>query len=331
MKKIILLFLCVAITTISCDKKEEQQPAKVQVDPEKLIFEPLEIEQTSKRELSIKNVGQQDLIISSITLEGEDSDNFSVENVKKTVSVGETLSVEVIFISKNIGDKNAVLVLNSNVGKTQIPIEAKSVAKPTPKIIITTDQISDKTEYYETKFPIEELQNVWVDFNDNGVKDKEEEEILSRLSISVKRGVLPVKFLSKKVTIYGKISHFNTNLGEERINSIDISSNPHLTHLSCNGEKINNLKLNTQLQELICASTNVVSVDLTKNENLKELHLNYNTMLKKVDVSKNTKLAVFHCNGNLFPICIKVNENQLNSMPSGWRNTGSVSYNLNCD
>ncbi|WGU67822.1 hypothetical protein QIU18_03485 [Capnocytophaga canimorsus] len=83
MKKIILLFLCVAITTISCDKKEEQQPAKVQVDPEKLIFEPLEIEQTSKRELSIKNVGQQDLIISSITLEGEDSDNFSVENVKK--------------------------------------------------------------------------------------------------------------------------------------------------------------------------------------------------------------------------------------------------------
>lgn len=70
----------------------------------------------------IKNIGESDLIINSIDLNGKDKDCFTLNDLKFpiTLKTNETLNLNINFLGKSEGLKESELVINSNSEKNEI-------------------------------------------------------------------------------------------------------------------------------------------------------------------------------------------------------------------
>ncbi len=181
----------------------------------------------------------------------------------------------------------------------------------TPHITLTTEILSTKQVIFEIKAADSDQANVWIDLNNNGIKDPGESEI------EFEWGKTYI-YSTQTITIYGKTTYLDC--GSQKFTALDVSKNPvlehlkceknelkkldvtnnlALKHLKCNSNRLNSLDVskNTKLEYLECDGNNLKNLDVTNNPALIELYCPVNP-LEKLDISKNTKLNKLYCAQN---------------------------------
>ena len=123
---------------------------------------------------------------------------------------------------------------------------------------------------------------------------------------------------------------------ESKISFINLSKNLNLKSLTISESSLQNFDVSDYLNlgnitYLSLRVNPISSVDLSKFTNLTQLNL-YKTNLLNLDVSMLDKLSNLTAFSKLGPICIKVNQSQLENIPSGWAQFGTnTNYSINCE
>ncbi len=129
--------------------------------------------------------------------------------------------------------------------------------------------------------------NVWIDLNNNGKKDKGEEAIFGDDATTYILG-------ARTITVYGNVTLLDCR--NNLLTSLDVSKNTMLESLFCFENRLTSLDLskNTMLRVLVCHDNRLTSLDVSKNTMLTYLHL-YNNKLTSLDVSYNKALKYLIC------------------------------------
>lgn len=122
----------------------------------------------------------------------------------------------------------------------------------------------------------EDMANVWVDINNNGEKDKEEE-----LSYSGEYGILSHRATSPKVTVYGKVTYFDCK--KNNLVKLNIAMNPFLEELDCSWNNIGLLLTSEEalLEKVNCSHNKMYDFDI-RSKHVKWINLSAN------DISEET-------------------------------------------
>lgn len=122
----------------------------------------------------------------------------------------------------------------------------------------------------------EDMANVWVDINNNGEKDKEEE-----LSYSGEYGILSHHATSPKVTVYGKVTYFDCK--KNNLVKLNIAMNPFLEELDCSWNNIGLLLTSEEalLEKVNCSHNKMYDFDI-RSKHVKWINLSAN------DISEET-------------------------------------------
>lgn len=122
----------------------------------------------------------------------------------------------------------------------------------------------------------EDMANVWVDFNNNGEKDKEEE-----LSYSGEYAYISHRATSPKVTVYGKVTYFECK--KNNLVKLNIAMNPFLEELDCSWNNIGLLLTSEEalLEKVNCSHNKIYDFDI-RSKHVKWINLSAN------DISEET-------------------------------------------
>ena len=147
-----------------------------------------------------------------------------------------------------------------------------------PKYVYMELSINESTKNTDGTYSIflnirakkEDMANVWVDLNKNGKKDKEEE-----LSYSGEYGYISHRATSPKVTVYGKVTHFDCK--KNNLVKLNISTNPFLEELDCSWNDIKVL-IGTEkvpLETVNCSHNKIYDFDI-RSKHVKWINLSVN-------------------------------------------------------
>lgn len=194
----------------------------------------------------------------------------------------------------------------------------KQNSKLSDKITLTTTKPVGESLVFAINAAESDKSSVWIDLNNNGVKDSGE----AVTKFGVEEDV-SYNLGSSTISIYGKITMLYCY--SNQLTSLDISKNTTLQMLDCNENKLTSLDVskNTALTMLYCSYNQLSSLKLSKNTALTELWCDGNK-LKSLDVSKNTALTMLSCpeneltsldiSANTALTMLDCNENQLTSL-----------------
>ena len=219
--------------------------------------------------------------------------------------------------------KKANCVVNGNVA-----IELGFYTAKNYRITMTTSKAIGETITLAIDAAPADQPYVWLDLNNNGIKDAGE-EITYFISNGDYRGDYTIA--RQTFSLYGKVTEFATIAHDDgffggpgspdnrftsldvskntalisldcRVNqltSLDVSKNTALTWLSCNSNQLTSLDVskNTKLEWLVCGDNQLANLDVTKNTALTTLGCSKN-QLTNLDVSKNTALVSLYCGAN---------------------------------
>ncbi len=155
-----------------------------------------------------------------------------------------------------------------------------------PFMSLTTEKAPGSAIYFSITADEADLPDVWIDLNDNGVKDDGEE--LGN----------PKTVNSPVIRIYGKVTGLNCQLAG--LTALDASRNPYLVTLECSHNSLTSLDLsqNRKLEYLKCwssvADKRLKSLDVSQNTELTYLDI-WKNALEALDLSNNTKLERLFC------------------------------------
>lgn len=132
--------------------------------------------------------------------------------------------------------------------------------------------------------------SVWIDLNNNGVKDNEE-------GVTVFSEDQEYILGAQTITVYGNVTGFSCL--EQKITSLDVSNNTALTELGCQFNQLTTLEVdnNTALKKFYCHSNQLTALDVGNNTALTNFYCCYN-QLTSLDVSKNTALTTLNSSAN---------------------------------
>ncbi len=198
-----------------------------------------------------------------------------------------------------------------------------------PYIEITTTKAVGET--IKLALSAEDKESVWIDLNNNGVKDTNEGDIqfYSDINNLKKEDYKDYTLGSQTIRIYGKVKVFITYYDWNReqkkyighhITKLDISNNLELDAFSVSYNELSNLDVsqnttlkwfrsdfnsltsldiskNTQLEKMSCRGNQLSSLDISKNRALKGLDCSENK-LTNIDISQNTLLNWLNCRKN---------------------------------
>ncbi|MGB4654680.1 MAG: hypothetical protein WBH98_04530 [Bacteroidales bacterium] len=155
--------------------------------------------------------------------------------------------------------------LLSGCGNKQKP---NTSAEMNTKITFTTSKEVGEKIILSINADEADQSDIWIDLNNNGVKDKGEAvtEFGEEAFVETE-----FKLRAQTVTLYGNVTHFTCV--ENEITDLDVSENPLLIDLNCNNNDLTSLDVskNTALEALGCRSNKIASLDLSENQALEEL------------------------------------------------------------
>lgn len=134
--------------------------------------------------------------------------------------------------------------------------------------------------------------NVWLDMNNNGVK--EEREYGKSLDFEAFQ---EWNLKSQTIVLYGKITIFICN--NRQLAYLDVSKNSQLNFLDCSFNQLKVLKIgnNANLGQVNCIGNQIEQLDVSQNNNLWKLNC-YNNRLTQLNLSKNPQLKTLDCSKN---------------------------------
>ena len=193
-----------------------------------------------------------------------------------------------------------------------------------PRISMTTAKTVGETITILVNAAEEDKKDVWIDLNNNGIKDDGEDVVDFGYGSNK-----AYKIYSPTIQIYGKVKELACYYNQ--LTELDVTQNPALEILYSEDNKLTELNVtnNPALRALNCYANQLTELDVTQNPALEVLFCG-NNQLTELDVSKNTTLHIFVSSGNPLT-CIQVNQEQLNKIPSNWSKDATAEYSLDCD
>ncbi len=264
------------IITIS-DKKGKTTTLNVKVSPKTV---ELKLDKTNtiyieKGELGIVNITQG-------------NGGYIVKSSNTNVATASVEGNKITITAKNEGT-TTIKVEDQKGKEVSLNVEVSNTpADYNTYIELTTDRdIGDNISLGINS----EEHNVWIDLNNNGVKDSGEDKITYEYSKT------DYILGSKTIRIYGKLTYFYCE--QNNITSLDISNNPYLRECYCSRNILENLKVlgANNIEYLACSDNQLTSIDVSELTNLKELVCGYNK-LTVVNMKNNLNLGRFFCNKN---------------------------------
>lgn len=183
------------------------------------------------------------------------------------------------------------------------------VVEGLPKMTMTTAlQPGERLLFSGIGIAQEDIENLWIDMNNNGRRDAHEDGFELRSNGQV----YPISSFivdSPTFSIYGKV-HSLQLPHHLQLTQLDVSGNPELTYLFCIYNQLTKLDLtkNVGLTDLTCIGNPLTELDLTGNINLTGVNCS-DSPIRRLDVTKNTKL--------LHLVCIENQLDQLNITNNG--------------
>lgn len=152
-----------------------------------------------------------------------------------------------------------------------------------------------------------ENPNIWIDLNNNKIKDPGE-AVTSDLFIDDYERFFGVKYTinnkTKTITIYGKVKELTFNdydsphTDKSNLSLINAEKNLYLRYLHCSSnKKLKTVILNSTIKSVDLNDNSIESIDVSKATELTNLRL-ANNELKKLDVSQCPKLESLNIEDN---------------------------------
>ena len=191
------------------------------------------------------------------------------------------------------------------------------VVEGLPKMTMTTAlQPGERLLFSGIGIAQEDIENLWIDMNNNGRRDAHEDGFELRSNGQV----YPISSFivdSPTFSIYGKV-HSLQLPHHLQLTQLDVSGNPELLSLFCYGNLLTVLDLtkNVELTTLACAGNQLTDLDLTGNINLTGVDCSGN-QIRRLDVTKNTKLRYITCMYNQLAQLNITNNSELKSLQCG--------------
>ncbi len=173
---------------------------------------------------------------------------------------------------------------------------------------------TETNEVYISCIKKRDEKSVWIDLNNNGVREDYYENLLD-----VDGGYKKQKYVlgSQTIRIYGNfnelyinnlkikkiISHSNKLEKlvciHNKLTNLDISKSPNLKTLYCEYNKLTNLDIskNHRIYDLSCSDNKLKKLNTSNNKDLEDLICHDNELIK-LDVSNNKKLERLYCYDN---------------------------------
>ncbi|WP_152566481.1 leucine-rich repeat domain-containing protein [Porphyromonas canoris] len=172
----------------------------------------------------------------------------------------------------------------------RLTILGDDVEEDLPFITLTTTKAVGEKIKIQMNADEADQANVWIDLNNNKVKDAGENVTAFDSDQYYTLG-------SQSITVYGKVTDFRCR--GEQLSSLDVSNNTALEQLFCYKNSLSSLDVgkNTALTRFDCYNNFLSSLDVSKNTALEQLRCD-NNFLSSLDVSKNTALTYLDCEEN---------------------------------
>lgn len=135
----------------------------------------------------------------------------------------------------------------------------QAFCQTTDECKMTMTRNDDNAWYIKVKAGYADQENAWIDWNNNGTFDGED-EMIDFYSYAVSHDVT-----SRTITIYGKITELS--LPYNKVEQLDVTENPTLKKLFVNNNLLTELNLsgNPELQQLYCYNNTIEQLDLSHN------------------------------------------------------------------
>lgn len=207
----------------------------------------------------------------------------------------ETLSFS---LAANEGaQRTAFVTLKSESGRLikTIVFVQKGATTQEESIVFYTKKAISETILLQIDAELADRGNVWIDLNNNGVRDMGE-DVSSFSSTNVYSSYT---ISSQVITIYGRVTRLICSNNE--LAAIDIGNAASLMRLVCSNNQLTELDVtrNTPLLVLWCDNNKLTSLDVSNNPNLIQL-VPRNNQLTELNLNNNTALLSLDCSYNPF-------------------------------
>ncbi|KGN91819.1 hypothetical protein HQ43_07010 [Porphyromonas canoris] len=164
------------------------------------------------------------------------------------------------------------------------------IVEGVPAMTLTTEMEVGQTITLYIKAEDKDKPDVWIDLNNNKIKDAGERVMVFEQHEEYTLG-------AQTIVVYGNITEFVCK--ENRLTALDVQENKALELLECQDNLLKTLDVskNTELEELHCDNNSLATLDVSKNIELDNLVCSTNA-LTALDVSNNAKLTFLYCDSN---------------------------------
>ncbi len=268
-----------ATITVTTKDGNKTATCKVSVTPKVIAVTDVNLNKTTMH----KVVGESEQLTATIIPQ-----NATNKNVKWTSSDNTIASVDNTGMVTAIKEGNTAITVTTEDGNKTATCKI-SVKTASPKVkmtLVTTKSVGEQIKLV-TRANANDQNSVWIDLNNNGTKDANEEITNFTDTVSYTIG-------AQTINIYGKVTEFDCEKNDLTVLKVD--QNEYLTYLACRENQITQLdvKLNKKLKTLYCLRNPLQQLDVTQNIELIDLNCRY-TQLQQLDVSKNKKLKILDC------------------------------------
>ncbi len=186
--------------------------------------------------------------------------------------------------------KATITVRTKDGGKTATCEVTVKAPLPKERMTLITEKKAGENMYIILDAATDDRPDIWVDLNNNQVKDSGEEytDFEQGQNYTIQ---------NQTITIYGKATFLFC--GSCELTQLDVKQNKELTKLTCLYNKLTQLNIsnNTQLTELICSDNDLSNLNVSNNKQLTDLRCGYNE-IKQLNVRNNKQLTILYCDHN---------------------------------
>lgn len=168
-------------------------------------------------------------------------------------------------------------------------VKTKFTTSNNPIIITTTKYIGEKIKLY-LDAGYDDKKDVWIDLNNNGKKDMDEE-------VTKFKEMVSYTLKSQTLSIYGNVTALHCD--NNQITVIDVRGHRTLRGIMCGENKLTSLDLRgcTALESLWCINNELTSLNIRECVNIIDIYC-WKNQLTSLDVSGCRALKIIHCYEN---------------------------------
>ncbi|MAU14097.1 choice-of-anchor D domain-containing protein [Flagellimonas sp.] len=288
-----------------------------EIDQSSMDFGHVPKGEVKSMKATVTNEGEGDLMLKEVAFSGTNASDFNLGSsiADRTIQMGASLELEVVFEPTQIGAKEALLTINSNLGVHTVKLSGESLD---PDGVVNVPDAALKTRLLglgkTSNGTLEGYTTSIIDTNEDGEIQVSEAWAQEGLLMCLDGEVTDMTGLEAFVNIRAllisgtQVSALDLSdnqalefvfVQDNVLTQLDISELPNLRGLYCNDNQLTSLDVsnNPELKELMVYKNQLTGLDVSQNPNLNRLVASDN-QLGSLDVTNNTELVQLRVHNN---------------------------------